>query len=109
MRRLGRVLLNLAVLFAILCACLMVLPSILGYHRYVILTGSMTGTYDRGSIVFDKAIPVADLKVGDPITYNPPPGASPQKRVTHRVFAIGRDKQGNEVIRTKGDANKKPD
>ena len=32
----------------------------------------MTGTYDRGSLVFDEVVPVASLKVGDVITYRPP-------------------------------------
>ncbi len=34
----------------------------------------MTGTYDRGSIVYDRPVPVSSLKVGDPITYDPPSG-----------------------------------
>ena len=37
-------------------AGLMLVPAALGLHRYVILTGSMTGTYDPGSIVFDKQV-----------------------------------------------------
>jgi len=61
---------------AMLAAAVMLVPALLGYHRYVILNGSMTGTYDPGSIVFDKPVPVSMLKVGDVITYSPPPGAS---------------------------------
>ena len=48
-----------------------------GIQRYVIVSGSMTGTYDRGSVVFDQVVPVASLKVGDVITYRPPAGAGP--------------------------------
>jgi signal peptidase I len=93
---------------AVLClvlAAILLIPAALGYQRYVIVSGSMTGTYDRGSIVFDKEAPVADLKVGDPITYQPPPGASPEKLITHRIVWIGQDKQGEALFRTKGDAN----
>jgi signal peptidase len=87
----------------------MLVPALLGFQRYVILTGSMTGTYDRGSIVFDRPIPTADLKVGDPITYSPPPGFTSQTRVTHRIWWIGREANGERIYRTKGDANKHPD
>jgi signal peptidase I len=97
---------------AVLCialAAILLIPAALGYQRYVIVSGSMTGTYDRGSIVFDKEVPVADLKVGDPITYQPPPGASPEKLLTHRIVWIGQGRQGDEIFRTKGDANETAD
>jgi len=90
-------------------AAILLVPAALGYQRYVIVSGSMTGTYDRGSIVFDKEVPVGDLKVGDPITYQPPAGASPEKLLTHRIVWIGHDKQGSETFRTKGDANETAD
>ncbi len=98
----------LAAMFGI--AGLMLVPAALGLHRYVILTGSMTGTYDPGSIVFDKQVPTSSLKVGDAITYAPPPGMSPNHElVTHRIVRIrpGRGKQ--RVYQTKGDANKTAD
>lgn len=97
--------------FAALIACVVIMlgPALFGFQRYVILTGSMTGTYDRGSIVFDRPIPTANLKVGDPITYSPPPGFTSETRVTHRIWWIGRGPNGERVYRTKGDANKHPD
>jgi hypothetical protein len=49
------------------------------------------------------------LKVGDPITYDPPAGFSAQKRLTHRIWWIGRGPNGERLFRTKGDANKSPD
>jgi signal peptidase I len=98
----------LAAAGTVLCiglAAILLIPAALGYQRYVIVSGSMTGTYDRGSIVFDREVPVADLKVGDPITYQPPSGASPEKLLTHRIVWIGRNAQGERTFRTKGDAN----
>jgi signal peptidase len=86
-------------------AGLMLLPGLFGYSRYVITSGSMTGTYDRGSVVFDKVVPVDDLQVGDAITYTPPPGAGPEGLITHRIRWIGTDQFGRRVFRTKGDAN----
>ncbi len=106
-----KVLLNVAMLTTFAIAGLMLVPAMLGYHRYIILTGSMTGTYDAGSLVFDKPVPTTSLKVGDPITYAPPPGASPNhKLVTHRIYKIIADAQrAARVFQTKGDANPAPD
>ncbi|HWA53698.1 MAG TPA: signal peptidase I [Solirubrobacterales bacterium] len=98
----------LGVLATVLCvalAAILLVPAALGFQRYVIVSGSMTGTYDKGSIVFDKEVPVSDLEVGDVITYEPPPGASSQKFVTHRIFRVQENAQGERVFRTKGDAN----
>jgi signal peptidase I len=90
-------------------AALMLLPGLVGYERYVITSGSMTGAYDRGSIVFDEVVPVADLRVGDVITYTPPPGAGPRGMITHRIHSIGTDQLGRPLFRTKGDANQAAD
>ena len=97
-----------SVAVAILAATTL-LPAIAGYDRYVITSGSMTGTYDTGSIVYAKAVPTADLRVGDVITYAPPPGASPTRLVTHRIASIRRGPEGERVFRTKGDANQSAD
>lgn len=108
-RRLG------AALATALCAAclglggLMILPGLLGYQRYVITSGSMTGTYDRGSVVIDHVVPVSDLRVGDVITYTPPPGSGPSGLITHRIAWIGSDQLGRHLLRTKGDANAAPD
>ena len=98
----------LAAMFGI--AGLMLVPAAFGLHRYVILTGSMTGTYDPGSIVFDKQVPTSSLEVGDAITYAPPPGMSPNHElVTHRIVRIAPGRGGQRVFQTKGDANKTAD
>jgi signal peptidase len=103
------------VLATALCAAclglagLMLLPGLLGYQRYVITSGSMTGTYDRGSIVFDDVVDVSDLRVGDAITYTPPPGSGPSGRITHRIVWIGSDQFGRSALRTHGDANESAD
>jgi signal peptidase len=105
-----RILLNLTMVLLFGIAGVMLVPAALGYHRYIILTGSMTGTYDPGSLVFDKPVPTSSLKVGDPITYAPPPGASPNHAlVTHRIWRIYPGPGGQRAYRTKGDANPAPD
>ena len=98
----------LAAMFGI--AGIMLVPAALGLHRYVILTGSMTGTHDPGSIVFDRQVATSSLEVGDVITYAPPPGMSPNHElVTHRIVRIVPGRGGQRVYQTKGDANKTAD
>jgi signal peptidase I len=105
-RALGRLITGLALLGAVVVAVLVLLPSVFGWQRYAIVSGSMTGTYDRGSLVLDEVVPVADLKVGDVITYTPPGG---DHLITHRIAWIGHDPNGARVFRTKGDANQVAD
>lgn len=105
MKTAGTVLGTLATIVAFAFAAVMLVPAALGYERYVILTGSMAGTYDPGSIVYDEKVPVADLRVGDVITYAPPPGNTPLPLVTHRIAKIDMQPDGTRVFRTKGDAN----
>jgi signal peptidase len=88
---------------AVALAAVVLVPALLGFQRYVITSGSMTGTYDRGSLVFDRVVPTASLEVGDVITYDPPAGA-PAGLVTHRIHEI-KTQNGTRVYRTKGDFN----
>lgn len=90
-------------------AGLMLVPSLFGLQRYVITGGSMGDTIKRGSIAFDQAVPVSQLKVGDVITYTPPASSGHTGRVTHRIVWMGRDRAGLAAFRTKGDANAQAD
>ena len=98
-----------ATVLCIALAAILLIPAALGYQRYVIVSGSMTGTYDRGSIVYDDEVPVEELQVGDSITYQPPAGASPEELLTHRIVWIGQNDAGERTFRTKGDANESVD
>jgi len=108
-RRVARVASTLAVATGLLFGALLVVSSLLGWQRYVIVSGSMTGTYDRGSLVLDEVVPVTSLKVGDVITYRPPAGAGPAGLVTHRIASMTPGQAGGMVFRTKGDANESAD
>jgi signal peptidase len=99
---------------AIGLAALMVLPILLGYERYVIVSGSMEPTIPVGSIVYDEVVPVEELEVGDVITFVPPPEYDISDPVTHRIHSItvageNSETPGERIIRTKGDANEKVD
>ena len=100
--RVGRFATGAAFAFALTAAVLVLVPALIGWQRYAIVSGSMTGTYDKGSLVLDEVVPVRELRVGDVITYMPPAG---DHLITHRISWIGRDATGARVFRTKGDAN----
>src|SRR5215204_3434302 len=101
-RRAGRIATGAAFAFALAAALLVLVPALIGWQRYAIVSGSMTGTYDKGSLVLDEVVPVRALRVGDVITYMPPAG---DHLITHRISWIGKDATGARVFRTKGDAN----
>jgi signal peptidase I len=90
---------------ALILAVAVLVPALLGYQRYVITSGSMTGSYDRGSLVFDRVVPTASLRAGDVITFRPPGHAG---LVTHRIASV-RTAAGRRVFTTKGDANRVAD
>ena len=70
----------------------------LGFKFYNIITGSMTPTMPVGTIVVVKNIDMAQVEVGDVITFNQ--GTS---RITHRV--VEKVVRGNNVtLYTQGDA-----
>jgi signal peptidase len=101
-RRAGRFASGAALAVAALAALLVLAPALVGWERYAIVSGSMTPTYDKGSLVLADVVPVDRLRVGDVITYTPPAG---DHLVTHRISWIGRDERGRRIFRTKGDAN----
>src|SRR4051812_26123823 len=85
----------------------MLVPTILGYQRYVIEGGSMGGALPRGSVAYEEVVPTHAIHTGDVITYRPP-GETALR--THRVTWIGRSTStGERLFRTKGDANQTGD
>src|SRR5918993_1240271 len=81
------------------------LPTAFGYERYVITGGSMSGTFEKGSIAFEEEVPVEELRKGDVITYQPPADSGTSSLVTHRIVSIRPGEDGRPLLRTKGDAN----
>jgi signal peptidase len=85
---------------------LFLLPPVAGLDRYLIEGGSMEPTIPRGSMAYERRVPVSKLRIGDVITFVRPGATRP---VTHRIIAIDRSGAGNPVLRTKGDANRDAD
>ena len=102
--RAGRWAVNALCLLVMVLALAFLLPAAFGLQRYVITGGSMEGTYDLGSVVFEETVPVADLEVGDVITYVPPADSGIDTLVTHRIIKID-----GTTFQTQGDANPDPD
>ncbi len=107
--RLGRALVDVVLLLVTLAGVVYVAPWLLGYDRYVITGGSMSGTFEKGSLVIEEQVPVADLQVGDVITYQPPADSGVPHLVTHRISAVSTTEDGTREFVTKGDANPDPD
>jgi signal peptidase I len=103
-RTVSRVVLNLAALVVLVLALAMLVPGALGYERYVITGASMSGTFEKGALAIESAVPVADLVAGDVITYLPPPDSGLTELVTHRILSVEASESG-PVFRTQGDAN----
>lgn len=96
----GRLIALLVVLGPV--SVLVLLPIGLGLDRYVMAGHSMDSGADggiaQGSVVFERQVPVSDLRVGDVITYQPPAAAGVDGLVTHRIVRITTD-----GILTRGD------
>jgi signal peptidase len=107
--RVGSAMVNLVVLAATLAGVGYLAPSLLGYERYVITGGSMSGTFEKGSIAFEKRVPAEDVKVGDVITYLPPADSGGNHLVTHRIISDKILENGQRQLQTQGDANPDPD
>lgn len=108
-RRSTRYAVNALLAGFILAGVAWVVPGLLGYDRYVITGDSMSGTFEKGSVAFERQVPVDQLAEGDVITYLPPADAGVPNLVTHRIVEIGTADDGARLFRTQGDANGAPD
>ncbi|HEY0952380.1 signal peptidase I, partial [Nocardioides sp.] len=85
---------RLVVLVVVLApvSLLVLLPVGLGLERYVMSGDSMdsgaSGGISQGSVVFERQVPLSDLRVGDVITFDPPPAVRDDGLVTHRIVGI---------------------
>ena len=77
-------------------------PSVAGYQMYIVQGGSMSPTFEAGSLAFLKPVDPRQISVGDIITYRSP--ADRSSLTTHRVVEINRE--GTSLsFTTRGDAN----
>lgn len=74
------------------------LPMGLGLQRYVITTDAMAPNLGRGTVAFERVVPVSDLRVGDVISFPRPITGDLDDVVTRRIVSV--DPHG---IVTRGD------
>lgn len=70
---------------------LVLLPIGLGLERYVMSGDSMDAGdqgIGQGTVLFERVVPVNEVRVGDVITYHPPKEAGVDGMVTHRVVSV---------------------
>ncbi len=105
--RLGRLASGLGlVLAAALLLLLVVGPATGRYRTLTVLSGSMQPSFEPGSVIVVRPVPVDRLEVGDVITFHAP---GPEPRVvTHRIVELA-EVEGRPAVRTQGDANPAPD
>lgn len=111
------------VIFAVVFACMLTVmiqsmtgkdPTLFGFRSYVVITESMTGTYDKGDVIIVRVIDPeklagdpSQIKEGDVVTFIAPEGFGGVDgyTVTHRVVEAPYEGEDGELyIRTKGDA-----
>ncbi|NLA26199.1 MAG: signal peptidase I [Firmicutes bacterium] len=77
------------------------IPGVLGFHLFVVESGSMEPTLPVGTVILSRKPGDADrLQVKDIVTFKSASGAV----VTHRIIDVIRDDEGNMSYRTKGDS-----
>src|SRR5690349_6684253 len=95
----GNALFTLVVLaMAAVIVGLTILPTVMRYQAYVVLSGSMEPNIHTGSVVVSTAVDPSTLKVGDVITFIRP---GDSESVTHRIIQIKGSTQGKSFV-TKG-------
>lgn len=76
-------------------------PTIGGHQMYIVIGGSMSPTFEAGSLAIIKSTPPESIKVGDVVTYK---GVASEAATTHRVVDIVRSNGAISFV-TRGDAN----
>lgn len=79
------------------------IPSVFGYSPVIVLSGSMSPTFETGDMIMIKETDPETLQVGDVICY-----LEEEVAVTHRIIEIQND-NGNVYYITQGDANNTED
>ncbi|MCU1583871.1 MAG: sipX [Microbacteriaceae bacterium] len=84
-----------------------VVPKVVGGVPLTVLTSSMIPHFPPGTLVIDRPVDPADLKVGDVATYQMVSGQAGV--ITHRIIAIHPSTNGTRTFQFKGDNNSVPD
>jgi signal peptidase len=81
------------------------LPTLFGYHAYIVYGGSMAPSLKLGSVAIGKPVKAQELEIGDVIVRHWSADSSP---VLHRIVGITNE-GGQYLFITQGDMNDYPD
>ena len=76
-----------------------------GYSFFRVITGSMEPTIPTGALLICQDMDVYDVVVGDIICFHSKDRYMKDSVITHRVYNVRYDSEGNVNLITKGDAN----
>lgn len=79
------------------------IPSVFGMSPVIVLSGSMSPTFETGALIFIKDIDASTLQEGDVICF-----LSSGTAITHRIVAVNTDGE-SLTFTTQGDANNSVD
>lgn len=79
------------------------MPSAFGVSPVIVLSGSMSPTFETGALIFIKDVDATTLETGDVICY-----LSEGVAITHRIIEV-KTVDGNLTFTTQGDANNTAD
>lgn len=83
-------------------------PTVGGIFPMIVLTDSMSGTFESGDLIICHTAQPEEIQDGDVICFYDPMGNG-TTTVTHRVTEVTTDDSGAVAFRTKGDANNTED
>lgn len=98
---------GMLLLLAGLAVVLIVVPKATGSMPLTVLTRSMEPTLPPGTLVVVRPTPLADIRIGDVVTYQIASGDPAV--VTHRVVAVASSSDGARTFVLRGDGNAQPD
>ncbi len=81
---------------------LILVPVVIGWRPYTVLTGSMRPVIQPGDVVMDRPVQASKLHVGDVVTFKDQTRNG--RLVTHRIRSIAQGRQFT-AVETRGDAN----
>lgn len=99
-RKITNIISTVLIAIAVILALSLLIPKVIGYDFYAVLSSSMSPKYPTGSMVYAKEVDVNDLEIGDVIMFE----FTDTTPATHRIHDIIYNEDGSlKGFITKGD------
>ena len=76
-----------------------------GYSLFIVVTGSMEPTIPTGALLLCDSMDIEDIVEGDIVCFRSPERYMKGSVITHRVYDVKKESNGDIHLYTKGDAN----